>query len=291
MACRAVTLLTGVHDPEGRLAALVPTELPLLRRHYATMVAICGVGTPPRTTELLRQHNVTVIEGDAIPVNARPYTLGVAQAHPEWAHIHLCDFDSALHWARHWPDELDRVNATITRHDFLLLGRTARAMASLPDAQRETERLINVLFDRTTANLPPLPHTSGVVGFSLRERSQAEAYDTEETLIDICTGAWGFSQRGITALRARAHVTDIGFHAEWPLIMREIPGLRCGYLPCEGLEYETADRYADQITAAGGIDAWHAAQNADIDRWQHRLSYVTQVAETIARYQGAQSGD
>lgn len=266
----AVTLLTGVHDPEGRLAALIPTELPLLRRHYATMIAICGVGTPPRTTETLRRHNVTVIGGDAIPVNARPYALGVAQAHPEWAHIHLCDFDSALHWARHRPDELDRVNATIAWHDFLLLGRTARAMASLPDAQRETERLINVLFDRTTGGLASWRLT-----------------DDDDTTVDICTGAWGFSQRGITALRARAHVTDIGFHAEWPLIMRGTPGLRCGYLPCEGLEYETADRYADQIAAAGGIEQWHAAQNMDIHRWQHRLTYVTQIAETIARYQGA----
>ncbi len=270
----AVTLLTGVHDPEGRLAALIPTELPLLRRHYATMIAICGVGTPPRTTETLRQHNVTVIEGDAIPVNARPYALGVAQAHPEWAHIHLCDFDSALHWARHRPDELDRVNATIARHDFLLLGRTARAMASLPDAQRETERLINVLFDRTTGGLAPWRLT-----------------DDDDTTFDICTGAWGFSQHGVAALLARAHVTDIGFHAEWPLIMREIPDLRCGYLPCEGLEYETADRYADQIAAAGGIEQWHAAQNMDIHRWQYRLTYVTQIAETIARYQGAWSGD
>src|SRR5204863_7488987 len=135
------------------------------------------------------------------------YALGVMDAHPEWEHVHLCDFDSALHWARAWPDELDRLNQTIVRHDFLLLGRTARAMASLPEAQRETERLINLLFARTT----------GGVGFSLRPLAQAEAYATEP-LIDLCAGAWGFSRRGIAALRVRACMTDIGFHAEWPLI-------------------------------------------------------------------------
>ena len=162
-------------------------------------------------------------------------------AHPEWAHVHLCDFDSALHWARCWPDELDAVNQRIAEHDFLLLGRTARAMASLPEAQRETERLINLLFARTTGGLDPW-----------------RLLNEPDALIDICTGAWGFSQRGIAALRARARITDIGFHAEWPLVARDTPGLRCGYLPCEGLEYETADRYGDQIAAAGGIDAWHA---------------------------------
>jgi hypothetical protein len=281
-----VVLLGAVHDPEGRIAALLPADLPLLQRHYTRIFALCGMQTLPATVERLRASGVAVIGGDDIPLNARPYALGVMAAHPEWAHVHLCDFDSALHWARCWPDELDAVNRIIAEYDFLLLGRTARAMASLPEAQRETERLINLLFARTTGS-----HTSGGVGFSPRslaqagpaQEPQAEAYATEETLIDICTGAWGFSQRGIAAVRARAHITDIGFHAEWPLIARDTPDLRCGYLPCAGLEYETADRYGDQIAAAGGIAAWHAARNADIHHWQQRISYITQVADAIAQ--------
>lgn len=262
-----VALLGIVHDPEGRVAALLPADLPLLQRHYARISAICGMRTLPATAERLRAAGVEVIDGGDIPVNARPYALGVMDAHPEWEHVHLCDFDSALHWARDWPDELDRVNSAIAEHDFLLLGRTARAMASLPEAQRETERLINLLFARTTGGLDP---------WRLGDESDA--------LIDICTGAWGFSRRGIVALRARARITDIGFHAEWPLIARETPGLRCAYLPCEGLEYETADRYEDQIAAAGGIEAWHARQNADIRHWQQRIGYITQIADAIAHF-------
>ncbi|HEY8293405.1 MAG TPA: hypothetical protein VIG44_12995, partial [Thermomicrobiales bacterium] len=227
-----VVLLGAVHDPEGRIAALLPDDVPLLQQWYARIFAICGKATPPSTVDALRRSGVTVIGGDDIPINARPYALGLMASHAEWEHVHLCDFDSALHWARAWPDELAAVNTAIAAHDFLLLGRTARAMASLPEAQRETERLINLLFARTT----------GGVGFSLRESGQGEAYATEETLIDICTGAWGFSRRGIAAIHARSCVTDIGFHAEWPLIARDTPGLRVAYLPCEGLEYETADR-------------------------------------------------
>lgn len=259
-----VALLGALHDPEGRIAALLPTDLPLLQRHYAKIVAISGMQTLPATVERLRASGVTVISGVDIPLNARPYALGVMAAHPEWSHVHLCDFDSALHWARCWPDELDGVNRTIAQHDFLLLGRTARAMASLPEAQRETERLINLLFARTTGGLDPW-----------------RLVDEPGALIDICTGAWGFSQRGVAALHARAQITDIGFHAEWPLIARDMPGLHCGYLPCEGLEYETADRYGDQIAAAGGIAAWYAAQNVDIRHWQQRIAYITQVAEAI----------
>jgi hypothetical protein len=261
-----VVLLGAVHDPEGRIAALLPTDLPLLQQHYTRIFALCGMQTLSATVERLRASGVTVISGADIPLNARPYALGVMAAHLEWSHVHLCDFDSALHWARCWPDELDEVNQRIAEHDFLLLGRTARAMASLPEAQRETERLINLLFARTTG------------GLDAWRRSKPD------TLIDICTGAWGFSQRGVAALRTRARITDIGFHAEWPLLARDTPDLRCGYLPCEGLEYETADRYGDQIAAAGGIAAWHAAQNASIHHWQQRISYITQIAEAIAAF-------
>ncbi len=262
-----VLLLGAVHDPEGRIAALLPGDLPLLQRHYARIAAICGVATLPSTIEALRRAGVTIISGDDVPINARPYALGVMAAHTEWEHVHLCDFDSALHWARTWPDELDRVNATIAAYDFLLLGRTVRAMASLPDAQRETERLINLLFTRTTGGLDPW-------------RLGNEA----DTLIDICT-AWGFSRRGIAAIATQSRVTDIGFHAEWPLLARDTPDLRCAYLPCEGLEYETADRYGDQIAAAGGIEAWHARQNTDICHWQQRIGYITQIANMIAMRQ------
>lgn len=263
-----VVLLGMVHDPEGRIAALLSHDLPLLRRQYARIFAICGTQTLPATIARLRASGVTVFSGDDIPVNARPYALDVMDAHPEWGHVHLCDFDSALHWARMWPDELAPLNETIARHDFLLLGRTARAMASLPEAQRETERLINLLFARTTGGLDPW-----------------RIVNEPDTLIDLCAGAWGFSRRGIAALRSRARIADIGFHAEWPLIARETPGLRCAYRACEGLEYETADRYGDQIAAAGGIDAWHARQNADIHRWRQRIGYITQVADAIAAYQ------
>lgn len=261
----AVVLLGALHDPEGRIAALLPADLPLLRRHYARICVICGMATPPSSVETFRRCGLTVISGEDIPINVRPQALGIMASRADWAHVHLCDFDSALHWARCWPDELERVNATIAAYDFLLLGRTERATASLPEAQRETERLINLLFARTTGGLNPW-------------RLGGET----ETLIDICAGAWGFSRRGIGALRAQSRATDIGFHAEWPLIARDTPGLRCAYLPCEGLEYETADRYTDQIEAADGLDAWHARQNADIRQWQQRVGYITQIADLLA---------
>ena len=38
----------------------------------------------------------------------------------------------------------------------------------------------------------------------------------------------------------------------------------------EGLEFETADRYGDQVAAAGGVEAWKARLDADPRRWAER---------------------
>jgi hypothetical protein len=272
------TLLVGlVHDPEARYLRLLDDDLPPLTARYVTLCAICGAGTAPRTVDALRARGVATVTGDDIPLNARPYALRLIAGHPEWRHIHLTDLDHALHWARYRPGELDAVNEQIAAYDFLLLGRTARASATLPDFQRETERLINVLFSHTTTGFE---HWHGARWDGGRQAGKPAP------IMDICTGAWGLSQRAVAALIARAQVTDIGFHAEWPLIIRDTPALHAGYLPCEGLEYETADRYGDAIATAGGSDAWHAAQNADINRWRYRLTYVTQVADAIAAYSG-----
>lgn len=283
----APALVGLVHDLEGRYLHLLDEDLPPLRERYATICTICGAGTAPQTVDALRARGVEVIAGDDIPLNARPYALRLIAARPDWAHVLLTDLDHALHWARAWPEELAAVNAQIAVYDFLLLGRTARATATLPDSQRETERLINVMFAHTTTGFA---HWYGGAGFSLPNAAQTGKPATTgdrgcpPKIMDICTGAWGLSQRAVATLIARAKITDIGFHAEWPLVIRDTPALRAAYLPCEGLEYETADRYEDAIAAAGGVDAWHAAQNADIHRWRARLTYVTQIADAVAEY-------
>jgi hypothetical protein len=277
----SATVLVGmVHDPDGRYPALLDRDLPPLMERCAALCAICGAGTAPRTVNALRACGVEVVTGEEIPLNARPYALRLIAARPEWRHIHLTDLDHALHWARAWPDELSAVHRKIAAYDFLLLGRTARATATLPDSQRETEHLINVMFAHTASGFEKWHSGAGLSPPGVR---QAEAHPAR-TPMDICTGAWGLSQRAVAALLARARITDIGFHAEWPLIVRDTPSLHAGYLPCEGLEYETADRYEDAIAAAGGMDAWHAAQHADIARWQYRLAYVVQIADAIAAY-------
>lgn len=267
-----VTLLAVTHDREGRIGALLPAQLPAVLRHFAHVAVICRSDTAPETREQLTSAGVELMLDPDLPVNPRPMMLRLA-ARKEWRHVHLGDFDSALHWANHYPNELDAANETVREHDFTLFGRTARANATLPPAQRTTEAVINEMFAAATG---------GVDSWWVGERDGAQ--------VDICAGAWGFSQRGLVAVAARAKATDIGFHAEWPLLARDTPGLRCAYLPTEGMEYETADRYGPDIAAAGGLTAWLTASERDVSRWRFRLAYVQQVADFLDEYAAAYHG-
>jgi len=265
-----VVLLAATYDPEGQIGALLPEQLPLLIPHFAHVAVLCRDGTAPETLARLAAGGVEVLRDAALPPNPRPTMLRLARARPEWAYVHIEDFDSALHWAWRWPSELDLVHTILHNYDFTLLGRTARAIATIPDAQRLTEGVINAMFAACAGG------GGGMANWWAGPHDSAH--------MDICTGAWGFSRQGIEAVAARAQVMSIGFHAEWPLIARDTPDLRCAYLPTEGLEYETADRFAPEIVAAGGYDAWVAAGERDPHRWKFRTRYINEVADTLASY-------
>ncbi|NIV34750.1 MAG: hypothetical protein GWN58_36420 [Anaerolineae bacterium] len=59
-----------------------------------------------------------------------------------------------------------------------------------------------------------------------------------------------------------------------------------GFRACEGLEFETADRFGAEIEAAGGYDAWEAEMSADPARWTYRLRVALLIAEAAVRYGG-----
>jgi hypothetical protein len=57
-----------------------------------------------------------------------------------------------------------------------------------------------------------------------------------------------------------------------------------GHRACEGLEFETADRFGPEIEAAGGYDAWQAQISAQPQRWAFRLEVALLIAQAAIRY-------
>jgi hypothetical protein len=156
--------------------------------------------------------------------------------------ILFCDFDRVLHWAECYPDELTRVVGGLAAHDFTVLGRSERAFASHPRIQRDTEAIANTVYASVSGNA-----------------------------WDVTGAARGLSRRAAAAILDGCHEQSVGTDLAWPLFIQWHQGFTIGYCATEGLEFETADRYGDQVAVAGGLEAWMAQLDADPRRWVERL--------------------
>jgi hypothetical protein len=255
-----IALTVTAHQPDERLAALVQGQLPALVRRYCAVTALCSKETHPTILDLLHQGGVSV-EIDP-GESAGIYRIGeVRRAAVRLAlgtratHLQLCDFDRAIHWVANYPAELEVVVADIPNYDLLVLGRTGRAWATHPPYQAETEPLFNHVF-------------SLVSGLEW----------------DVGAGSRGLSRRAAKTLSEISREQTVGVDAEWPLLLLNRDGFRVGHRICEGLEFETADRFGPEIEAGGGYEPWEARMSANADQWVFRLKVALMIAEAAVRY-------
>ena len=253
-----VALAMTVHDPDGRLYDLTAAHQPALNALYAGVVAVYSPATDPATVSLLREQGVAVWPqaqsaadiGHLGQVRLATLAAGLALAD----HCQLGDHDRMLHWIMAYPHELARVVGEVAAHDFLVLGRTDRAFATHPPAQQETERLATHAYYLATGRA-----------------------------WDITAGSRGASRRAGEALRRYSCEPSVANDGEWPLLIGRLPDLRLGYLATEGLEFETADRYAAEIAALGGREAWMRAHYDTLPSWSFRLDMACRTVEAIRR--------
>jgi hypothetical protein len=257
-----VVLAATYHDPQGAMLAQAQRVLPVLHELYDAVVVLATPNTSRQSLDRLHALGVEIdvqqpYQGDGIA------TLGLVRRDSldialRWgaSAIHLCDWDRILHWAEFHGDELREVVDAIPRYDLLILGRTERAFGSHPQVQRDTEKLINHVFSMAWG--APLDVGAGARGLSRR---------AARMLIDL-------PEPEPTA----------GNDGAWPLFLARHPELTIGYAATEGLEWETPDRHADEIAAAGGLDAWLAAYDAAPDHWVFRTRLAAYEIEALARW-------
>ena len=70
----------------------------------------------------------------------------------------------------------------------------------------------------------------------------------------------------------------------WPLFLQRRCDFTLGYIETEGLEFETPDRYQDDITAAGGYEAWLARLDSNPREWGFRLGLARTEVEGMLPY-------
>jgi hypothetical protein len=255
------TLATTQHDPDGRLTGQLARVVPVLTRIFNGIAIQATHASQPSALDLLRSAGALVRQETSSEFNGLPYLGATRRAAVELAlsldaeFIVFCDFDRVLHWAEYHAAELAQVAASISAHDFTVLGRTERAFASHPRTQRDTEAIINHVYATSSGNT-----------------------------WDVTAAARGISRRAALALLEGCSDRSIGTDVAWPLFLSRAGGFTLGYLAIEGLEFETADRYADQIAAAGGLAQWIAQIDANPQQWAFRLELARIEVESAIPY-------
>jgi hypothetical protein len=258
----APALVATLHDPCGVFLPLIDLELAAVTTalgSYPLVVIATTPATDARLTTRLGQLGVHVVPGGQAGEGRRAALTAAGADQPAYF---SCDFDRWLHWVRFWPQELAALPARVERLSsgkrispwYVCLGRTARAFATHPAAQRLPE----------TATNGALAAAAG----RLLDAAAGAAWLTPGAVEIILTGS-----------REPTAATDL----EWPaLILREDPGRLRG-LRCEGLEWETPDVHAAEIIAAGGLTAWTHATFDTPAMWAARLRLAAASGAALER--------
>ena len=258
----APALVATLHDPRGVTLTLLECDLEPVAtalETYPLVVVATTAATDARVATRLEQLGAHVVPGGQAGEGRRS-ALTVAGA--DQSVSFSCDFDRWLHWARFWPDELAALPARVARLGsrkrippwYVCLGRTARAFATHPDAQRLPEAAPNRALSAAAGR--PLDAVAGA------------AWITPEAAEIILAGS-----------REPTAATDL----EWPaLILRRDPSRLRG-LRCEGLEWETPDFHAAEIEAIGGLAAWTRATFDTPTMWAARLRLAAASGAALER--------
>ncbi len=245
----SIVLAATHHDPDGRLYQQMVRVFPQVAAATDGIAILLTPTSVPLTRDWLRQTSATVLVAEADEpighLHLGRWRRGAVQtalaAFPTASHFLFCDLDRVLHWVEYWPDEFTATLAVIPEADVTVLGRTPRAFASHPRAQVATEAIVNEVFARVTG----LPW-------------------------DVMAAARGLSRRAAELIVTASRDDSIGADCSW-LRLAQRAGLGLAYRVTEGLEFETLDRYLDEVTALGGSQAWLDRFDADPHNWLMRI--------------------
>lgn len=256
----SVYLAATYHDPDGRLTDQFARMLPVLTAVFAGIAIQASPLANQRTLQLLAEHGATIAQTTA-DYDQGAATLGrsrrnsVALALQQGAEfVMLCDGDRAVHWAEFYPDELAEVVRLVRVYDLTVIGRTPRAFASHPHVQAETEAIVNRVF-------------ATLSGYQW----------------DITAATRGLSRRAAELIVAESKDDSLGVDGSWPLFLQGKGGFRLGYVETEGMEFETADRYQDEVTAVGGQQNWLNQLDANPQNWLLRLGFAQIEIEAMMK--------
>jgi hypothetical protein len=258
-----MTDLTMVyHDPPGCMAGQIARTLPVITAIFDRVIVQASASANADCLQFFRQAGAEVFQDRSNPATNGSKIgwlrrLSVERTvRSECAHLIYCDSDRVLHWAEFYADEFRLISEAVCQFDFTVLGRTTRAFDSHPCTQRDTEPIINRIFGQVSGH----------------------AWN------DVTSGARGLSRAAAQAIVAHCDDDELSTDVSWPLYLQHNGPWSLGYIETDGLEFETADRFADEVAAAGGYAAWFDRLENDPQEWIARLHLARIDIEAMLPY-------
>jgi hypothetical protein len=165
--------------------------------------------------------------------------------------IHYADFDRLLHWVETRPDEWRRIVTRIPSTDCLIVGRTENAYRTHPQALVQTEAISNA------------------VGSHLLGRK-----------IDLSAGSKAFSRRAAEYLLEHSPPgRALGTDSEWTILLDRAQ-FRFDYVEVDGLEWESADHFSDEVADEATRKSSADAYDADPKHWARRVEIAMEIVRS-----------
>ena len=98
------------------------------------------------------------------------------------------------------------------------------------------------------------------------------------------------SRRAVEYLAEHGRVHDVGTDGEWPILLRRAEQTSAAStVLTEGLEFESGDRFPDEVAQAGGLAAWNAARDREAERWVFRARLAGDIVAGALRAAGIEA--
>lgn len=204
-----IALVTVTHDPDGKNIVLFKELKQNFKELYTELfITVSEESSLELINEIIdSEFNYKVIAKKGAAY-ARREALKLA-LEGNSLHYHYCDLDRILTWGKRHLTELKKVVKNMPNHEYLIIGRTDKAMNTHPIEWIETEKITNKIF-------------------SLELGKE----------VDVTVGSCAFSRNSAEFINkySKEKMTD----AEWPMIVSRIAKRQVDYCSVEGLEYQEA---------------------------------------------------
>ena len=244
---KSTAFATVMHDPQALLAAPLEAAATEMAAVFAGVAVSLTEATHPAIEEIMADRFGARVgrhpTGEEFIGQGRRHSVALAL---EWGadQVLYADPDHMLRWLDTHSAELATVLAAQPETGLLIVGRSGRAFADVPERLKQTEQPVNQVYELISGRRADL--LSGV-------RRLART-----TAADIVT---------------HARVDSLGNDVEWPLLAERL-GHSVGHIEADGLTYRTIEQFG---AAADSYDR-------DPLQWIRRIEIAAEMAKVMRPY-------